>query len=242
MTFTFYVDTHYKVTCSIEDMSLEKTTKFLETYRGRDKILRTLSYVSKFAAGVAKDPKRAAQYDNFSSQLSACRAALRLLDDVPMIAYVFEYGLGRKEKDPYIQAINVVSNVVDLLFYPVDHMSWAIDHQVIVSNDSRWGTASTVCWIISLYLSILKATRQLHTITEEKLQLKGDEEVVRETTKELNQQQKNLLLNTLKYSADIIFAIHYLPDGILWSGRLKKWHVGALGSFSSLVGLYQVLR
>ena len=72
-----------------------------------------------------------------------------------------------------------MSNVVDLLFYPIDHMSWAIDHQIIASNDTKWGTASTVCWIISLYLSILKATRQLHTLTVEKSQLTGDEEVMR---------------------------------------------------------------
>lgn len=77
-------------------MDLEKTTKFLETYRGRDKILRTLCYVSKCVAGLHKNPKTVAQLDNFSSQLSACRAALRLLDDIPMIAYCLEYGLGKK--------------------------------------------------------------------------------------------------------------------------------------------------
>ena len=65
--------------------------------------------------------------------------------------------------------------------------------------------------------------------------------VYREAKRELNQQQTNLILTALKYSADLIFAIHYLPEGILWSGTLKKWQVGALGSFSSLVGLYQVL-
>lgn len=72
-----------------------------------------------------------------------------------------------------------MGNLVDLLFYPIDHISWAIDHQIIVSNDTRWGTANTVCWIISLYLSIFKATRQLQTITEHKFGLTGDENEIR---------------------------------------------------------------
>lgn len=63
----------------------------------------------------------------------------------------------------------------------------------------------------------------------------------REARKKLSQQQNNLILSALKYSADLIFAIHYLPSGVLWSGKLKKWQVGALGSISSFIGLYQVL-
>jgi len=40
---------------------------------------------------------------------------------------------------------------------------------------------------------------------------------------------------------DISYAISYLPPGVLWGGRLKTWHVGALGTISSLIGLYQAL-
>lgn len=77
-------------------VKLTEILDFLDTYKGRDKILRTLCYTTKCASGLLEDDKISKRLDNFSSQLSACRAALRLLDDLPMLAYVVEYGLGEK--------------------------------------------------------------------------------------------------------------------------------------------------
>ena len=37
------------------------------------------------------------------------------------------------------------------------------------------------------------------------------------------------------------YAVSYLPPGTFWGGKLKTWHVGALGTLSSLIGLYQAL-
>lgn len=37
------------------------------------------------------------------------------------------------------------------------------------------------------------------------------------------------------------YAVNYLPPGTFWGGKLKTWHVGALGTLSSLIGLYQAL-
>ena len=41
---------------------------------------------------------------------------------------------------------------------------------------------------------------------------------------------------------DLSYAISYLPRGSLWGGRLKTWQVGALGTLSSLIGLYQTFK
>lgn len=41
---------------------------------------------------------------------------------------------------------------------------------------------------------------------------------------------------------DLSYAISYLPPGILWGGKLKTWHVGALGTLSSIISLYQVFE
>lgn len=77
-------------------VQLAKILDFLETYRGRDKVLRTLCYTSKCASGLIQNEGVSARLDSFSGQLSACRATLRLLDDIPMLAYFVEYGLGDK--------------------------------------------------------------------------------------------------------------------------------------------------
>lgn len=59
--------------------------------------------------------------------------------------------------------------------------------------------------------------------------------------KSLNEQRQNMLLTCTRIILDISYAISYLPPGVLWGGRLKTWHVGALGTISSLIGLYQAL-
>lgn len=59
--------------------------------------------------------------------------------------------------------------------------------------------------------------------------------------KDLNKQRRSVLLTCTRIVLDISYAISYLPPGVFWGGRLKTWHVGALGTISSLIGLYQAL-
>lgn len=64
----------------------------LETYCGRDKIIRLLCYTTKLVAGLKKDDRLL----KFSNLMSECRTTLRLFDDIPMLYYSLSYGLGRK--------------------------------------------------------------------------------------------------------------------------------------------------
>ena len=52
-------------------------------------------------------------------------------------------------------------------------------------------------------------------------------------------QQRNELLTAFRCMGDLVQAIHYLPNGFLWSGKLEKWHIGLLGTLTSLISLYQ---
>lgn len=54
-------------------------------------------------------------------------------------------------------------------------------------------------------------------------------------------QQKSELITAIRCAADLGHAINSLPEGWLWAGKLQRWQVGALGSISSLLGLYQAL-
>ena len=42
--------------------------------------------------------------------------------------------------------------------------------------------------------------------------------------------------------SDMVNAVHFLPPGVLWSGRLPTLMVGLVGTISSLLGLYKILR
>lgn len=58
----------------------------------------------------------------------------------------------------------------------------------------------------------------------------------------VNQKINNETLTCVRMLLDMSYAISYLPAGILWAGKLKTWHVGALGSLSSIISLYQVFK
>lgn len=75
---------------------MELISDYLETYEGRDKFLRTLSYASKLLSIIPKSNENAEKIKYFSSQMSGCRVMLRLLDDIPTIYYTYSYGWGKQ--------------------------------------------------------------------------------------------------------------------------------------------------
>lgn len=74
--------------------NLSHISDYLDTYAGRDKALRTLSYAAKFLTVIASSRNTEKKLNIFSSQLSEGRMILRMLDDVPTLHYVITYGWG----------------------------------------------------------------------------------------------------------------------------------------------------
>lgn len=60
--------------------------------------MKALCYTTKLVAGLnaTNNPDLAKRFAIFSSKISGARATLRLIDDIPMLRYSIEYGLGSK--------------------------------------------------------------------------------------------------------------------------------------------------
>lgn len=69
--------------------------KLLQQMTNLLQVLRALCYSTKLIGGLCKDELHAKRFAAFSSQMSNARAVLRLLDDLPMLQYTIEYGLGK---------------------------------------------------------------------------------------------------------------------------------------------------
>ena len=48
-------------------------------------------------------------------------------------------------------------------------------------------------------------------------------------------------LSLVQSLSDLVMAVHFLPRGLLWGGRLSTLLVGLCGTASSLLGLYKIL-
>ncbi|TSM94631.1 Peroxisomal membrane protein 11C [Bagarius yarrelli] len=209
--------------CKKMENSFEAVVNLLESYRGRDKVIRTICYASQLVGGIISR-KTSSQLGRrlmlFSAQLSHCRTVLRLFDDLSMAAYSLRYGLGFTEEDVVLRCMSVLINVADQLYYPCEHVAWAADAQLIKVKSDKWWTLSTVLWAVSLLLGTLSG----NTVT----------------TVELQKQIWGEFLNILSSLADLSNAIHWMPPGFLWAGHFPDWLVGLLGTASSLLGMLHI--
>lgn len=114
-------------------MNIALISEYLETYQGRDKFLRTLSYMAKFATLGILSKEIEEKFKIFSSQMSGCRVILRLLDDIPMIHYVMTYGWGKKRH------VNFISNVIGArLVDQMDRVGTNCSGYYILSNRAHF--------------------------------------------------------------------------------------------------------
>ncbi|XP_047231421.1 peroxisomal membrane protein 11C [Girardinichthys multiradiatus] len=226
--------------------SVESLVRVLESYRGRDKIIRTVCYGSQLVGGALTQKAEADASSQrlgkslllFSAQLSHCRTVLRLFDDLSMLAYSHSYGFGTSEEDAGIRWISVLTNVADQLYYPCEHIAWAADAELIKVRSDKWWLFSTVLWGTSLLLGIFRSLRVLLLLRRK---LKKQERAEGGSRRSHHSMEiRAELLSILSSVADISNAIHWMPPGFLWAGRFPSWLVGLLGTTSSLIGLIQM--
>ncbi|XP_073682134.1 peroxisomal membrane protein 11C [Garra rufa] len=229
--------------------SVESFINMLESYRGRDKVIRTLCYGSQLVGGVLAGKSCQSSLGKslllFSAQLSHCRTTLRLFDDLSMLAYSSSYGFGGSEEDAVVRWMSVLSNVADQLYYPCEHIAWAADAELIKTSSDRWWTLSTGLWGTSLILSILRSIRTILILQRrvQTCQRSSSAEIRQEVFSQraaLRRQIRGEAFGILSSLADLSNAVHWMPSGFLWAGRFPPWLVGLMGTISSLIGLLQM--
>ncbi|CAL8344858.1 peroxisomal membrane protein 11C [Gadus morhua] len=231
--------------------SLESLVNTLESYRGRDKVIRTICYGSQLVGGVLSQktpPGRPSSSDLgnrlllFSAQLSHCRTVLRLFDDLSMLAYSRSYGLGPEGSDGGLRWISVLNNVADQLFYPCEHVAWAADAKLIPARSERWWLLSTALWGASLVLGTLRSIRLIVLLKRRlrKCARAGEGSSETSSRSQLRRQMRGEMLTILSSMADLSNAIHWMPPGFLWAGKFPDWLVGLMGTIASLIGLIQM--
>ncbi|XP_004477214.1 peroxisomal membrane protein 11C [Dasypus novemcinctus] len=220
----------------------------LESYRGRDRLIRTLGYCCHLVGGVLVEQCSGSDLGTrllaLSTELSHCRTVLRLFDDLAMFAYTKQYGLGTEEEDVFVRWLSVLGNVADQLYYPCEHIAWAADAKVLRVDSARWWALSTALWGLSLLLGI---ARSLWMVLRLRQKLRSPPMAFTSRLppgkrRAVEAQIQAEVLTLLSNLADLGNAVHWLPPGLLWAGRLPAWLVGLLGTVSSLLSMYQAAQ
>ncbi|XP_051893794.1 peroxisomal membrane protein 11C [Pristis pectinata] len=226
---------------------MEVLASALESYRGRDRLVRVVCYSSRLLGGLQLAsrngrPELDRRLLRLSQELSNCRATLRLFDDLSMFLYSREYGLGAAEEDTVVRWLSVVANIADQLYYPCEHLAWAADYKILGIYSNKWWTLSNVLWSLSLALGALRSLRVLQLL-KRKLKRGQKGHLGTEELKELHKYQVRKqaeILNLISNLSDLTNAVHWMPPGFLWAGRFPEWLVGLMGTISSLISLHQM--
>ncbi|XP_017144923.1 peroxisomal membrane protein 11C isoform X2 [Drosophila miranda] len=211
----------------------------IDSYGGRDKVMKALCYSAKLVAGyhAKRNPDLAKRYATASSKISGARATLRLIDDIPMIQYALEYGLGENEPDRVMAVLGVTANIVDLMYYPIEKVCWLAEHKIVdVKNADRWDNVNSIFWVLSVYLNLMRTMRNF-SLNQEKLSCNPKLSDIDATVLAKHRLE---LVSIARISLDFVHAVSTLPGGYLWGGKLTTFQVGAIGTLSAGLGIYQI--
>uniref|UniRef100_A0A336KEM0 CSON007071 protein n=1 Tax=Culicoides sonorensis TaxID=179676 RepID=A0A336KEM0_CULSO len=232
---------------AFEDI-LDEICEMLSCYSGRDKVIRTLCYSAKLASALSVNahPDVSQKLKIFSSKMSQTRATLRLFDDFPMLQCTLQYGLGKHEPDRTVSVIGVLTNIFDTLYYPIDKTCWLVEHKLLhVQNPTLWDTLSSLFWLISNYLNLIRTLRLMMLTQNHNNNCisngNGNLIQTKEALKKLKTKELLQKISIIRNCIDIVHAGSTLPKGMLWGGKMEAWQVGVIGTLSSLLGMYQFL-
>lgn len=53
--------------------------------------------------------------------------------------------------------LGVLTNLIDQVYYPVEKLSFLAQYKLVDGlNNTKWDTVSSICWVLSIYLTLLK--------------------------------------------------------------------------------------
>ena len=99
---------------------LDSISKLLSNSNGKDKVMRIISYSAMFISSSRLVSKTS--LITLASQLSYARMILRLFDDLPMLKYNIDCIKKSSSGDFSIDLLIRIINLVDQLYYPVEHL------------------------------------------------------------------------------------------------------------------------
>ncbi|CAH2085818.1 unnamed protein product [Euphydryas editha] len=208
--------------------------ELLDSYNGRDKVVRLACYACKLYGCVQGEKA----WQSAGSRLSNARLMLRLFDDIPMIRHTYNYGLGKHESSKIAALLGVLANMVDQVFLPVEKACWLNEVGVLklsAETADRLEILSTALWAASLYISLIQTFRSIRHSWWSRDCLRADDAC--EARKNLDIRLMIQVVTAGKLCLDITHAVSCLPSGCLWGEKIGATKVSAIATVSSVIGI-----
>ncbi|XP_011340208.1 peroxisomal membrane protein 11C [Ooceraea biroi] len=246
----------------MSENNAEIFTLYLRTLHGRNQVLNIVANLPKLLTISAPLNNTRKHLNIFKSQITYCISIENLLDVISLFSWIRSSGWGSKEPDHFIRCCNVIINAMMVFNQAISHIIWADKHNILTINVDKWNPVAACFAIGTSNIDFLRSFRRIKVIREIH-KLKQDENnnykllisrrkrhytfCERKIDQQAEKKKVNYLIvneamTCMRVTLQTICFINYLPNGILWGGRLMKWQLGALGIISSLIHSYQFYK
>ncbi len=217
-------------------MSLEtvnKTIKFLDTHNGRDKIVRTIQYASRFLTWYLAQHNSAdasKRFKTLEDSASMSRKVFRLAKFIAHFQSASKTFL--EESDGVVKLTTVIQQLALALWLLYDHVIWA-GKLGLVKTDRlpSYTRRANIFWLIAMVMGIAKCSYQLQQSQAVALRTTGTNKA------ELRKRQFEILLELIRNIFDVPIPLTALNQR---AALIPSGIVGLSGTFTSLIGAYQV--
>ncbi|VDM63775.1 unnamed protein product [Angiostrongylus costaricensis] len=193
---------------------LDALASVLNTYAGRDKALRSVSFM---LALKAQSSTRKEVVLALAKQCSSARLVLRQFNHPSMIKCCWDL-LSTQPADDLEYFCATAGTSAYTIYGVVELLAWLSDAHILALDSARLWRWCLYLWITALLSGII---RQMRLISKKGLEI--DKE----------------LLTLIGLVSDFIVAVHSLPHKVLWSGKLSPRHSATFSLVASLIGLYK---
>lgn len=132
------------------------------------------------------------------------------------------------------------------LYYPVEHVAWAADQQLVGVASTHLWTLAIVLWGLPLLITLMRKFKQLVQLRAQMQHISvptsdSSKRTLQSNPSGLHSQQRELVLDMAQNLCDLVIAVFWMPPGFLWAGRMSATWWGLFGTISSLIGLYKTI-
>ncbi|KAI9356216.1 peroxisomal biogenesis factor 11 [Zopfochytrium polystomum] len=228
----------------VPNPTLDKLCRFLSTVRGTDKVLMLTQYTSKIVIWHLRranpNSELAVRIGNLYSPVADFRVLLRYNGLVSLIQWIL-YSEANPPPTPYLHLLYRLQNLVNLAYYPLEHIYWLGAHKVIPLSESKlakigmWSCRFWAAYVILYFFQLHQEAKILSRKSQELVDRakRGEEkEALKVEHQTIANELNSLLLNT-------IINLAYFPLTIHWSLEKSSFPDIAVGICGTIAAVAQ---
>jgi hypothetical protein len=161
---------------------------------------------------------------------------LRYYGLIPLVKWIVDTEQN-PDPNPRLQLLGRLQNIVNLLYYPLEHAYWLGLHQVIPMSDKTrdkigmWSCRFWAAYVV-FYFAQLWEEKRLMSLKEKSLLKKSGDEKAQQELKQLAKQKKDWTVATMINTA-------YFPLTVHWSLETSSFPDVGVGFFGTIAALLQ---